>query len=160
MNKKIIIIIAILSILILVCMVITSLLRKNREQQEVSKNEFEIKTNIESIYELFNNFPESKNIYYTSQNLYNERSIGPEIYQIDILAELTDKAYENFISQVEFKSSEDFKIKVNPNNINYDWKSIKNIQVIKSKDVEDASITNIYLDKNTKTIYIIALGGN
>ncbi len=40
------------------------------------------------------------------------------------------------------------------------WKSIKNIQVIETKSIENASIRSIYLDKNSKTIYVIAIGGN
>lgn len=160
MNKKVIIkIISILIILGLGCIVTTNLL-KNREKQTINRNESEIKTNKDNIYELFNNFLECNNIYYISKNLYSERSIGPTIYQIDILAELTDKAYEEFINQVEFEDLENFEIKVNPNNINYQWKKIMNIKIIESKDIEDASISKIYLDEKTKTIYIIALGGN
>ncbi len=161
MNKKIIItIIVVLIIIGFIFVVATSLSRENIEQQEVNKNELEIKTNKETIYELFNNFPESNNMYYTSKKLYNEGSIGPTIYQIDILAELTDEACDNFISQVEFEELNNFEIKVNPHNINYNWKSIKNTQVIESKNIEDASIRSIYLDENTKTIYVIAIGGN
>lgn len=161
MNKKIIItIIVILIIIGLIFVVATNLLKENIEQQEINKNELEIKTNRETIYELFNNFPKSNKMYYTSKKLYNERSIGPKIYQIDILAELTDEAYDNFISQVEFEELNNFEIKVNPHNINYDWKNIKNTQVIESENIEDASIRNIYLDENTKTIYVIAIGGN
>lgn len=161
MNKKIIItIIVILIIAGLIVAVATNLLKGNIEQQEVNKNEIEIKTNKETIYKLFNNFPESNNMYYNSKKLYNERSIGPTIYQIDILAELTDEAYDNFISQVKFEKLNNIEIKVNPHNINYDWKNIKNTQVIESKNIEDASIRNIYLDENTKTIYVIAIGGN
>ena len=160
MNKKVIIkIISILIILGLGCIVTTNLL-KNKEKQTINRNESEIKTNKDNIYELFNNFPECNNIYYISKNLYSERSIGPTIYQIDILAELTDKAYEEFINQVEFEDLENFEIKVNPNNINYQWKKIMNIKIIESKDIEEASISKIYLDEKTKTIYIIALGGN
>ena len=161
MNKKVIIkIIVVLIIIGLVCVVGASLSRKNMEHQEVNKKELGVKTNRDKIYELFNNFPESNNIYYTSKNLYNERSIGPTIYQIDILAELTDEGYDNFINQVELENLHKIEIKVNPHNINYDWKNIKNTQVIESKDFEDASIRNIYLDENTKTIYVIAIGGN
>lgn len=161
MNKKIIItIIVVLIIIGFIFVVATSLSRENIEQQEVNKNELEIKTNKETIYELFNNFPESNNMYYTSKKLYNEGSIGPTIYQIDILAELTDEACDNFISQVEFEELNNFEIKVKPHNINYDWKSIKNTQVIESKNIEDASIRSIYLDENTKTIYVIVIGGN
>ena len=55
---------------------------------------------------------------------------------------------------------EKFEIKINPHNMKYNWEKVKNIQIISSKDVEDASITDIYVDENTKTIYVIALGGN
>ncbi len=160
MNKKVIIkIISILIILGLGCIVTTNLL-KNKEKQTINRNESEIKTNKDNIYELFYNFPECNYIYYISKNLYSERSIGPTIYQLDILAELTDKAYEEFINQVEFEDLENFEIKVNPNNINYQWKKIMNIKIIESKYIEEASISKIYLDEKTKTIYIIALGGN
>ena len=161
MNKKIIVTIIVALIIIgLIFVVVKSVSREGIEQQEVYKSELEIKTNRETIYELFINFPESNNIYYTSKNLYNERSIGPTIYQIDILAELTNDAYNNFISQVEFEELGNSEIKVNPNNINYDWKNIKNTNIIESKNIEDASIRSIYLDENTKTIYVIAIGGN
>ncbi len=125
-----------------------------------NKRKLEIKTNKETIYELFNNFPESKNIYYYSENLYSERSIGPAIYQIDILAELEKNAYETFINQAEFEELDKPEIKVNPNNKNYNWKKITNYNIIKSKNNETASIKSIYLDENTKTIYVIAIGGN
>lgn len=152
-NKKTI------SIIGIILLIIVAIFLKNINQKENNKD-IEIKTNKDSIYNLFNNFPESKNIYFTSNNLYSDRSIGPTIYQIDILAELTDDAYDNFINQVEFDNKTDFQIKVNPHNIKYNWKNIKNTSIIESKDVEDASINNIYLDEETKTIYIIALGGN
>ncbi len=161
MKKRIIItIIVVLIIIGSIFVVATMLSKENIEQQKVNKNELDIKTNKETIYELFNNFPESNNMYYTSKNLYNEKSIGPTIYQIDILAELTNESYDNFISQVEFDEFKNFEIKINPHNINYNWKSIKNTQVIETKSIEDASIRSIYLDKNSKTIYVIAIGGN
>ncbi len=161
MKKRIIITIIVVLIIIGSIFVIATMLSKeNIEQQKVNKNELDIKTNKETIYELFNNFPESNNMYYTSKNLYNEKSIGPTIYQIDILAELTDESYDNFISQVEFDELKNFEIKINPHNINYNWKSIKNTQLIETKSIEDASIRSIYLDKNSKTIYVIAIGGN
>lgn len=157
MSKKVII--TILAVFIILGLICISILMKYI-QPEITRNEIELKTNKNAIYELFNNFPESDNIYYISENLYSERSIGPTIYQIDILAELTNESYDDFIKQVEFENLETVKIKVNPHNRNYDWKKIKNINVIKSKDIEDASIKSIYLDENTKTIYIVALGGN
>lgn len=162
MKKRIIITIVVVLVIIgLIFAVATMLSKKNiQQQQEVNKNELDIKTNKETIYELFNNFPKSNNIYYTSKNLYSEKSIGPTIYQMDILAELTDESYDNFISQIEFDKSKNFEIKINPNNINYNWKSIKNTQVIETKNIEIASIRNIYLDENSKTIYVIAIGGN
>lgn len=152
-NKRII-----LTIVIILSIIIAIIFNNLNQKQETQ--DIEIKTNKDSIYNLFNNFPESKNIYFTSNNLYGDRSIGPSIYQIDILAELTDDAYDNFINQVEFADALDFKTKINPRNLKYAWKNIKNIDIIESKDIEDASITHIYLDESTKTIYIIALGGN
>ena len=124
------------------------------------KPNIELKNNKETIYSLFDNFPESKNIYYTSYNLYSKWSIGPTIYQIDILAELTEESYNNFIKQVESTKKETAKIKFNPNNITYNWEKIENTTILKSKVVEDASVTEIYLDKNNKTIYIVVIGGN
>ena len=159
MNKKVIITIILISIIIVFCIFTVNILCLNKAGK-INKNKFEIKTNKDSIYGLFENFPESKNIYFISKNLYSERNIGPTIYQIDILAELTDKAYENFINQVEVKNLENFEAIINPYNVNYEWKEIINIQIIKSKDIEDASIKNIYLDENTRTIYMIVLGGN
>ena len=50
------------------------------------KQNIKIENNKETIYSLFENFPDSKNIYYTFHNLYSKWSIGPTIYQIDILA--------------------------------------------------------------------------
>ena len=35
-----------------------------------------------------------------------------------------------------------------------------NKETIKSKDAEIASVTEIYIDENNKTIYIVAIGGN
>lgn len=127
---------------------------------QTRKTNIELKNNKETIYSLFNNFPESKNIYYTYHNLYSKLSIGPTIYQIDILAELTEESYNNFIKQVESTKEETLKIKFNPNNITYNWKKIENITILKSKDAEETSVTEIYLDENNKTIYIVAIGGN
>ena len=39
-------------------------------------------------------------------------------------------------------------------------KKITNNNIIESKNNETASIKSIYLDENTKTIYVIAIGGN
>ncbi len=50
-------------------------------------------------------------------------------------------------------------MKFNPNNIIYNWKKVENITILKSKDVENASVTEIYFDENNKAIYIIAMGG-
>lgn len=119
-----------------------------------------LKNNKETIYSLFDNFPESKNIYYTSHKLYSKWSIGPTIYQIDILAELTEESYNNFIKQVESTKKETAKIKFNPNNITYNWEKIENTTILKSRVVEEASVTEIYLDKNNKTIYIVVIAGN
>lgn len=156
MNKKIIV--TIIGVLIIIGLALVVWMSCSGEK--VTKRKIEIKTNKETIYELFNNFPESKNIYYSSENLYSERSIGPTIYQIDILAELEKNAYETFISQVEFEELDKPEIKVNPNNKSYNWKKITNNNIIKSKNNETASIKSIYLDENTKTIYVIAIGGN
>lgn len=164
MNKKVIItIIAVVMMVIglvvatlgLVFIVVTGQAISN-----IKQNEIDIKANKETVYGLFSNFPESTNIYYTSNNMYSERSIGQTIYQIDILANLTDNAYTKFVSQVELEEINNYEIKVNPNNKKYNWKNVKNTNVIKSKNIEDASIKSIYLDENTKTIYVIALGGN
>lgn len=46
-------------------------------------------------------------------------------------------------------------MKFNPNNITYTWKKVDNITVLKLKNVEDASVTEIYLNENNKAIYII-----
>jgi len=124
------------------------------------KDNIDIKNNKETIYSMFDNFQESKDIFYTSKSLYSERDIGPTIYQIDILAELTDEAYNNFSKQVELQDIQNLEIKINPNNIKYTWKEVKNTQVVKSKNIERASVKNIYLDDNNKTIYMIVLGGN
>ena len=135
------------------------LISKNyRNQQDI--NNTDIKNNKDVIYELFNDFPESKNIYYTSRNLYSERDIGPTIYEIEILAELTDIGYDSFIKQVEFNNIQNLEMKINPNNIKYNWKEINNIQILNSKDIEDISVKNIYLDESNQTIYIVGIGGN
>ncbi len=123
-------------------------------------NNTDIKNNKDVIYKLFDDFPESKNIYYTSRNLYSERDIGPTIYEIEILAELTDIGYDSFIEQVEFNNIQNLEMKINPNNIKYNWKEIKNIQVLNSKDIEDISVKNIYLDESNQTLYIVGIGGN
>ncbi len=154
MNKRIIV--TIIGVLIIIGLALGA----GMSRSGGNKRKLEIKTNKETIYELFNNFPESKNIYYYSENLYSERSIGPAIYQIDILAELEKNAYETFINQAEFEELDKPEIKVNPNNKNYNWKKITNYNIIKSKNNETASIKSIYLDENTKTIYVIAIGGN
>lgn len=148
-HKKIFAIIAIL----LITLIVISIKDDNSEH-------IAIKTHKESIYKLFYNFPESNNIYFTSNNLYSERSIGPAIYQIDILAELTDDAYKEFIKNIKFDEVSDFAMKINPHKQKYQWKKISNIEIIKSKSPEDASIQNIYLDETTKSLYIIAVGGN
>ena len=127
---------------------------------EARNSKLEIKTNKETIYELFEDFPESKNIYYSSNSLYSSRDIGPTIYQIDILAELDDNTYETFFDEAEFEEFDNCEIKVNPNNKIYNWKKIKNTNIIKSKNNEKASIKSIYLDEESKTIYVISIGGN
>lgn len=147
-------------IITIILLVIVFFALKNNIGDNQNKEQLEIKTNKESIYDLFYNFPKSNNIYFTSNSLYSNLSIGPTIYQIDILAELTDEAYEEFVKGVTFDDEKDFKIKINPHNIEYQWKNINNKEIIRSKDFEDASINNIYLDESTKTIYVIAMGGN
>ena len=124
------------------------------------KQNIEIINNKETIYSLFDNFPESKNIYYTSHNLYSKWSIGPTIYQIDILAELTEEGYNNFVNKVYKSKEENLKMKFNPNNITYNWKKIEDITILKSKNVEDASVIEIYFDEQNKAIYIISMGRN
>ncbi len=124
------------------------------------KQNIKIENNKETIYSLFENFPDSKNIYYTFHNLYSKWSIGPTIYQIDILAELTEEGYNNFINKVYKSKEENLKMKFNSNNIMYNWKRIENIEILKSKDTEDASVTEIYVDENNKAIYVMAMGGN
>ncbi len=126
----------------------------------MKETNIEIKNNKETIYNLFDNFPESKNIYYTSHNLYSKWSIGPTIYQIDILAELTEESYYNFIKQIESTKEETLKMKFNPNDITYNWERLEDTTILKSKDAEIASVTEIYIDENNKTIYIVAIGGN
>jgi len=150
MNKKrIIIIVAVLVIIALTL----------RSQYNFSKPT-DIKTEKQSIYDMFNNFPKSNMIYYITQNKYTPFSVGSTIYELYILAELTDDTYNTFINQIEFEKLDNFEIKINPKNIKYNWKKIKNVNIIESKDEEVASIQSIYLDENTKTIYIIAIGGN
>ena len=160
MNKKIIVTIVVFLIIIGLGFAVTNLFREDTTKQRNYSNELVLNTKKETIYGLFNGFPESNNIYYSSNNLYSEMRIGPTIYQIDILAELKDEAYENFVNQAEFEELDNFEIRVNPNNISYNWKKIKNTNIIKSKNNETASIKSIYLDENTKTIYVIAIGGN
>lgn len=76
------------------------------------------------------------------------------------MAELEENAYETLINQVEVEEIDKPKIKVNPQNENYNWKKITNNNIIEAKHYETATINNIYLDENTKTIYVIATGGN
>ncbi len=149
MNKKIIIIaITILSIIVLTFAFIMNLSKQ------------EIKTDKQTIYDMFTSFPESKNVYYTYKRKYTAFSIGPTIYQIYILAELTDDAYNSFVSQVEFEKLDNFETRVNPKGMTYDWKNVKNTNIIESKNDEIASIQSIYLDENAKTIYVTVIGGN
>ena len=51
-------------------------------------------------------------------------------------------------------------MKFNPNDITYNWKRLEDTTILKSKDAEIASVTEIYIDENNKTIYIVAIGGN
>lgn len=167
-NKKIIIIIIVVIVIILLSFIFVNaknvmelIGKQNRNKQEIIQNEIDIKSNKDVIYGLFNNFPESNNIYYIFKNLYNERiDIGPTIYQLDIFAELTDEGYNSLIKQLEFQNMQNFEMKINPNNITYNWKNVKDIQIIETKNIEDASIKSIYLDENEKAIYIICIGGN
>ena len=154
--KKILNAILIVTILLAGLYILTGCENSNNTRN----NEIEIKTNKETIYGMFEDFPESNNIYYTSNSLYSERDIGPTIYQIDILAELNDNIYKIFVDKAEFEEFDNVEIKVNPSNKKYNWKKIKNIDIIKSKRNENATIKSIYLDENTKTIYVIVLGGN
>ena len=154
--KKILCILLMVILLVVGLFILTSCEKTKSDEN----NELEIKTNKEKIYGLFEDFPKSYNIYYTSNSLYSKRDIGPTIYQIDILAELKDEAYETFNKQAEFEELDKFEIKVNPNNKSYNWKKIKNTSIIRSKNNEIASIKSIYLDQNTKTIYVTAIGGN
>ena len=164
-NKKIIILIIAVLLMIIVISAIIKIIdvvrEKNIVKKETIQNEVDIKTNKDTIYGLFNNFPESNNIYYISKNLYNKRNlVGPTIYQLEVLAELTDEGYNSFIEKVEFQTPENFEMSINPNNIQYNWKEVKNIQTLESKNIENASVKKIYLDEERKTIYIIAMGGN
>lgn len=124
------------------------------------KHNIEFKTDKETIYSLFYNFSDSKNIYYAYHNLYSKWSIGPTIYQIDILAELTEESYESFINEVKKSKIENLKMKFNPCNLTYNWRKVEDTTILQAKDIEDASVTEIYFDENNKTIYIIAIGGN
>lgn len=159
--KKIvgIIIILISFIAILIC-IYPNIRFIKHENLPIGNKKIEIKKDKDTIYSLFENFPESKKIFYTFESLYSERDIGPTIYQIDILAELTEESYNNFLNQKESSKIENLEMKLNPNNIKYNWKKLENIGILKFKDVEDASVTDIYIDDNNKTIYIIAIGGN
>lgn len=161
MNKKVVVpLVIVLIILGLACGAVIGLFIKNSQQQANRKNEVEIKTDKDLIYGLFNNFPESDEMYYTYHSLYNERDIGPTIYQIEILAELAEEAYDNFVNEAELDNSANMQVEVNPQNIEYDWENVRNTGIIESKNIENASIKNIYLDKSKKTIYVIAIGGN
>ncbi len=76
----------------------------NINQQDITKNGISIKKIIKKQFTTYLKiFQKVKNIYYTTKNLYSERSIGPTIYQIDILAELTDEGYNTLIEQIEFQ---------------------------------------------------------
>ena len=160
MKKRIlIIIIFIFFIAISIYLYINNIFVKNVNLQIENKN-IAIRKDKNTIYNLFDNFPESKKIFYTFESLYNERDIGPTIYQIDILAELTDESYNNFLNQMESSKQENLEMKFNPNNIKYNWKKVENIDILKSKDIETASVTKIYIDENNKAIYTIVIGGN
>jgi len=163
--KKYRIFLVITLLIMCICILfITSFIKINKNGYlSRKKQNIEIRDNKETIYSLFYNFPESEKIYYTIENLYSELSIGPTIYQIDILAELTDENYNNFLKQIQSTKIGDIEkldIKFNPNNIKYCWKEVKDVNILKTRNGEDASVTEIYLDENNKTIYVIAKGGN
>ena len=71
-----------------------------------SFNKPEIKTNKDTIYEIFTNFPECNNIYFTTKILHRG-GVGPSIYEIHILAELTDESYNEFINKVNYDQTKD-----------------------------------------------------
>ena len=124
-----------------------------------SFNKPEIKTNKDTIYEIFTNFPECNNIYFTTKILHRG-GVGPSIYEIHILAELTDESYNEFINKVNYDQTKDTETLINPNRINYNWKNVENYNIIEAKNFEIASVQSIYVDEDTKTIYVIADGGN
>lgn len=80
MSKRTIIIATVLIVLGIIC-IVTIGISKKYMQQAIDQSKIELKTNKDTIYDLFNNFPKSNNIYYTSKNLYSERSIGPNLSQ-------------------------------------------------------------------------------
>ena len=82
------------------------------------------------------------------------------IYEIHILAELTDESYNEFINKVNYDQTKDTETLINPNRINYNWKNVENYNIIEAKNFEIASVQSIYVDEDTKTIYVIADGGN
>ena len=82
------------------------------------------------------------------------------IYEIHILAELTDESYNEFINKVNFDQTKDTETLINPNRINYNWKNVENYNIIEAENFEIASVQSIYVDEDTKTIYVIADGGN
>ena len=82
------------------------------------------------------------------------------IYEIHILAELTDESYNEFINKVNFDQTKDTETLIKPNRINYNWKNVENYNIIEAKNFEIASVQSIYVDEDTKTIYVIADGGN
>ena len=109
-------------------------------------NKPEIKTNKDTIYEIFPNFPKCNNIYFTTKILHRG-GVGPSIYEIHI-------------NKVNFDQTKDTETLINPNRINYNWKNVENYNIIEAKNFEIASVQSIYVDEETKTIYVIADGGN
>ena len=101
MKKKLIIIIV--TFLVIIAMIFTALLYLP-----------EIKTDKQRIYDIFYNFPESNMIYYSFQSKSFILTVGPTIYQLYILGELTDEAYDDFINQIDYEEADSFEIKINP----------------------------------------------
>lgn len=152
MNKKLLTIILSIIIIFLIIGIIIFVKLK-------SDNEIDYKMDKESIYDLFDNFPESNKIYYKYEKIHRG-GLGPEIYQLYILAELTDNSYNELINKADLKQQDEYEIKINPRKRKYRWKNINNLDIIESKNPEVASIQSFYIDEETKTIYVIAIGGN
>lgn len=159
MKKKLFILVIAFIVFVMVLLCIKLILQFNYGVKISYDGIYENVENDDAIYNLFESFPKNNKIYSVRKFPY-QIPIGPTIYEIDILAELTDESYKELVDKTELSDINvediDFFIKSQKK---YNWKEVNKFKSgIEIK--RNWHINNIYLDENYKTIYVKVIGGH